>query len=170
MSSSSFLERFRDKLSNVSKHGLVDTSSRSHVPKAEARSAFKQSANAVLQSPVKVLHPRRDRPSHLRTTSQPAPGDLRGFQDKSRLHPLSAHSKPPLTHQTTTSFTPYNLVDYKNAALTNYYTLGGLGPVHVGTTEWLIEQNKRKRREDYVKNQACQLLQPTYRKARRSSD
>ena len=61
-----------------------------------------------------------------------------------------------------TDFTPYSLHEYNNIAKSNYYALGGLGPSNMGTSMWINEDRKRKRREDYAKRMNSFALYDSY--------
>jgi hypothetical protein len=49
-------------------------------------------------------------------------------------------------------FTPYTIRDYYSIKPHDYYQLGGLGPVNVGTFEWLQKKQLNDKRIKYGKN------------------
>ena len=49
-------------------------------------------------------------------------------------------------------FTPYTLRDYYSIKPKNYYELGGLGPVNLGTEDWLQKKHLNEKRIKYGQN------------------
>ena len=49
-------------------------------------------------------------------------------------------------------FTPYTIRDYYSIKPKNYYQLGGLGPVSVGTEEWKQKKKMNDKRVKYGKD------------------
>lgn len=47
-------------------------------------------------------------------------------------------------------FKPYTIQDYANIKLKNYYELGGLGPVSIGTEDWKRRKEQQDRRNFYA--------------------
>ena len=150
MENSSFIERFKNRLSTVNKHGTIAVNPQHLVPKTETPSPLKQSANAVLQRPSKVFQPSSEL-GQFRTSSQPMQPEAP--PQRLRLHLRSAQpcklAAVYKKQQTSHVFTPYSLKEYQNIARPTYSLLGGLGPSQVGTEDWLAEENKRRRRAEY---------------------
>ena len=160
----SFHDRFKGKISTIGKQGLINTDNRFSLPKTEAKSPLRTSVNAILQNqkrntgnPIMPIIEFEEEPKCM----TPAPASQYNPSKKNkrgRSLPMSAQPKQKTETFSTKrhlseipEFTPYSLSEYKNIAKYNYYALGGLGPAYVGTKQWVSEDNKRKRREDYAK-------------------
>jgi hypothetical protein len=48
-------------------------------------------------------------------------------------------------------FKPYTIQDYNSIKPAKYYQLGGLGPVNIGTDDWVRRKGVNDKRNDYGK-------------------
>lgn len=145
----SFHERFKSKFSKVSKHGELNVSSESAVKKPYKTQlhspVYRSVANTVLNSYHKVYN--------SQNTSNSNPVNFKPMISKSPPMDLKRKYFPklPIVNNYTT-FKPYSLKDYNLIKPKKYYVLGGVGPVHIGSNDWINKMQFLTKRKRYGKD------------------
>jgi hypothetical protein len=193
MASPSFQERFKNRATVMSHDGFIEVNPASAISKPVTsqvhNSVFKASASTIIKS--KVLSP--DPISYLHSSdnsfygsesvayTEPVPSKQpQQFTGKVKISQTrnifqtdkakEAEKKPEINSEGFEygkgfSFTPYTLKDYKIIKPKQYYQLGGLGPVNIGTSDWARKKELTDKRlkygsDIYLKNAAKLPLFP----------
>ena len=147
MSSISFQERFKDKISTISKQGELGFDCAKPIAR-DPRSAIQASANIMLNPSEPSVSVAMNRS----TSAASAPHFSVPLNNRpSRRNILSSAMHFSPTKSRRIDFVPYTMKDYKNIQFHKYYELGGLGPANVGTEQWKLKKQSYSRMIDYAR-------------------
>ena len=117
----SFKERFKSKLSVMSRLGTIITQTNRAI---------------VLAEPTKLHKNYKHSHTVLKISKKP-PSNKESEEVLNRASPENS------------GYVPYTLKEYKATKPRSYYQLGGLGPIHIGSDNWKIKKNMYSKRYQY---------------------
>lgn len=136
-----FRERFRDKISTVSKHGELNVDS-SRAVNSGGKPSLQASAGHILNSERLVL------PAEL-VHNALGGNSLTDLRSPAREVKFTATAQSLRGRKS--DFTPYTLNDYRNIRIDKYYELGGLGAAYVGSQDWKDKRQNLAKRTKYAR-------------------
>lgn len=166
MASLAFQERFKGRSALISNYGAVIINPSNSVTKAKSEqlhpNTLKFTGNSIINSnfatPVKYL---KNSETSSDSSSYKARSEiiepLNSITKRSANHSLiQKNSSKKIFKSVNKSFSicdykPYTLKDYQNIRPKKYYQLGGLGPVNVGTKDWIKKKDLIEKRWRYGK-------------------
>ena len=166
MASISFQERFKDRISAVSKNGELSLNPAAAVTKGQGVASKVQAQHlAPEEMPVKPRARSYHQPRLKAASSGPslnhsilveAPRPSGGRPPLVARHHSAVNTVGDARKRRDRSFTPYTINDYRLIRHDNYYQLGGLGAYNIGSEEWKKKREVSLKRTEYARNVVLQ--------------